>query len=150
MSERDIFANFDRVRREMDELFGDVLGRSGLVARGGAFAPAVDVSYRDDPPTAVVLVALPGIDPARVSIEVQGRRLVLAGERTAAPATGRIYQQLEIERGAFKRVVELGADVRGDEARAVYEDGMLRIELPLAPPQRPPSRTVSVELPGTE
>jgi HSP20 family protein len=150
MSERDIFANFDRVRREMDALFGDAFGRSGLVARGGAFAPAVDVSYRDDPPTAVVLAALPGVDSGQLSIEIQGRRLVLAGERTAAPAAGRIYQQLEIERGAFRRVIELGADVRGDEARAVYEDGMLRIELPLAPPQRAPSRNVPVELPGAE
>jgi HSP20 family molecular chaperone IbpA len=28
-------------------------------------------------------------------------------------------------------VIELGADVRGEEAKALYEDGMLRIELPL-------------------
>ena len=42
-----------------------------------------------------------------------------------------VYQQVEIERGPFRRVVELGADVRGQEAKAVYEDGMLRIELPL-------------------
>ena len=35
MPERDIFANFDRMRREMDELFGDVFERSGLaVIRG--------------------------------------------------------------------------------------------------------------------
>ena len=33
--ERDLFANFERMRREMDQLFGDVLDRSGL----GAAAP---------------------------------------------------------------------------------------------------------------
>ena len=27
MSERDLFANFERMRREMDELFGDVFDR---------------------------------------------------------------------------------------------------------------------------
>jgi len=27
--ERDLFANFDRMRREMDEIFGGVLERSG-------------------------------------------------------------------------------------------------------------------------
>ncbi|HTX07503.1 MAG TPA: Hsp20/alpha crystallin family protein, partial [Solirubrobacteraceae bacterium] len=42
-----------------------------------------------------------------------------------------VYQQVEIERGQFRRVVELGAEVRGQEAKALYEDGMLRIELPL-------------------
>ncbi len=150
MSERDIFANFDRVRREMDELFGDVFGRSGLVARGRGFSPPVDVYYRDDPPTAVVQAELAGIDPADLSIEVEGRRLILAGQRRPAPAEGRVYQQLEIEHGPFRRIVELGADVRGEEARAVYEDGLLRIELPLVPPTRPQSRTVPVELPDAE
>ena len=43
-----------------------------------------------------------------------------------------MYQQVEIERGQFQRVIELGADVRAQEAKAVYEDGMLRVELPLA------------------
>ena len=49
---------------------------------------------------------------------------------------------MEIERGQFRRVIELGADVRGDEARAMYEDGMLRIELPLIPD--PGSRPVPI------
>ena len=35
MSERDLFANFERMRREMDELFGDVFERSGLTRRRG-------------------------------------------------------------------------------------------------------------------
>ena len=40
-------------------------------------------------------------------------------------------ERIEIERGQFRRVIELGAEVRGEEAKAAYEDGMLRIELPL-------------------
>ena len=34
-------------------------------------------------------------------------------------------------------MVSLGADVDSEAARAAYEDGMLIVELPLAPPQRP-------------
>ena len=56
-SQRDLFANFERMRREMDELFGDVLERRrGL--RGRGFSPRVDVYYTDDPPRAVVKVDL--------------------------------------------------------------------------------------------
>jgi HSP20 family protein len=44
---------------------------------------------------------------------------------------GDVYQQVEIERGPFRRVIELAEDVEADAAKARYEDGMLRIELPL-------------------
>ena len=52
MTSSDLFANFERMRREIDELFGDVFERTGL--RGGGFSPSVDVYYVDDPPRAVV------------------------------------------------------------------------------------------------
>ena len=60
--ERDLFANFERMRREMDELFGDVFGTVGLTSRRTGFSPAVDVFYADDPPRAIVHAELAGID----------------------------------------------------------------------------------------
>jgi len=136
-SERDLFANFERMRREMDELFGDVFQRSAFAPRKRAgFTPAVDVSYADDPPRAIVTAELAGIDADRLGLEIQGRELVLSGERRATPPEGRVYQQVEIEHGPFRRVVQLGADVRAEEAKAVYEDGLLCVELPLAQPER--------------
>src|SRR5581483_2484957 len=132
MSDRDLFANFDRMRREMDELFGDVLERTGLTRRRAGFTPAVDVSYSADPPRAVVTAELAGVNPDRLDLEIQGRNLILSGRREPASLESDVYQQVEIERGYFRRVIELGAEVRAEEAKARYEDGMLRIELPLA------------------
>ena len=134
--ERDLFANFERMRREMDELFGDVFDRRVAPRRGG-FTPAVDVYYAGDPPRAVVRADLAGIDPDGIALEVRGRELILAGRREPEPGEDRVYQQLEIENGAFRRVVSLGADVDADRATAAYEDGMLIVELPLQPPKRP-------------
>jgi HSP20 family protein len=131
MPERDLFANFDRMRRDMDELFGDVMERSGLTRRRLGFVPAVDVAYAADPPRAIVTAELAGVDPDRLELEIQGRKLVLSGRRESSTVEGDVYQQVEIERGGFRRVIELGADVRADEAKARYEDGMLRVELPL-------------------
>jgi len=129
-SERDLFAGFERMRRDIDQLFGDLSERSGL--RGRGFMPGIDVLYLDDPPRAVVRADLAGVDPDRLALEIRGRRLVIAGERRTVEDGARLYQQLEIEQGVFKRVVELGADVVADEARAAYDDGMLRVEVPLA------------------
>ncbi len=130
-SERDLFANFERMRREMDELFGDVFGGPGLASRRTGFCPAVDVFYADGPPRAIVHAELAGIDPDDLGLEIRGRELTLTGHRRAADAEGRVYQQLEIESGPFRRTIQLGADVVADDARASYHDGILRVELPL-------------------
>jgi HSP20 family protein len=131
MPERDLFANFDRMRREMDELFGDVFERTGLARRRAGFSPAVDVSYASNPPRAIITAELPGVEIDDLELEIQGRKLILSGRRGPASLEGDVYQQVEIERGPFKRVVELGADIRADQAKARYQDGMLLIELPL-------------------
>jgi HSP20 family protein len=141
-SQRDLFANFERMRREIDELFGDVFERkAGL--RGGGFSPSVDVYYVDDPPRAVVKADLAGVDIQDVGLEIRGRQLLIAGERRPAEAAGRLYQQIEIEHGPFQRVVALGVDVDSDAAQASYEDGILTVELPVAQPK--PSRTVPIQ-----
>jgi HSP20 family protein len=142
--ERDLFANFERMRREMDELFGDVFDRGLAPRRRGGFLPAVDVYYVGNPPRAVVRADLAGIDPNQLELEIRGRELILGGRRL--PPGGdqeRLYQQLEIEHGPFRRVVALGADVDAERAKASYEDGMLVVELPLAQPAD--SRSVPIE-----
>jgi HSP20 family protein len=82
---------------------------------------------------------LAGIDPDQVQLEIRGRELVLSGHRDPHGSDDRVYQQLEIEHGPFRRVVALGADVDADAAAATYEDGILTVELPLVRPQQPRS-----------
>lgn len=147
--ERDLFANFERMRREMDELFGDAFERR-IHPRRGAFSPAVDVYYAGDPPRAVVQADLAGIDSSEIELEIRGRELILSGARRPPQAEGRVYQQLEIEHGPFRRVVALGAEVDADNAKAVYEDGMLVVTLLLKQPTG--ARTVPIQSrkPGSE
>jgi HSP20 family protein len=128
----------------MDELFGDVLERTSLTRRRLGFVPAVDVAYAADPPRAIVTAELAGVDMDTLELEIQGRKLLLSGRRDLPVVEGDVYQQVEIERGSFRRVVELGADVRADDAKARYEEGMLRVELPLLHSD-PTMRSVPIE-----
>lgn len=124
----------------MDELFGDMWERTGLAPRRATgFSPRVDVYYcnvgpgadHEAPPIAVVKADVAGVEMAEISLEISGRRLMISGERPVQETEGRVYEQLEIATGPFRRVVELGADVDAESARATYDDGILRIELPL-------------------
>jgi HSP20 family protein len=145
-SHRDPFADFARMRREMDELLGDFWDQAGYRApRQAAFVPRVDVYYcgEDAPEKAVVKVELPGTDVDAVHVEVRGRALIVSGERPVRDTEGRTYQQVELPSGPFKRVVELSVDVHADSAQATYEDGILRIELPVRKPQA--ARQVPIE-----
>ena len=144
MSQRDLFANFDRMRREMDELFGDAFERSGLSRRRAGHWPSVDVAYASDPPRAIVTAELAGVEADQIALQIEGRTLVVAGRRAVTTPEGEVYQQVEIERGAFRRAITLAADVRAEAATAQYQDGMLRVEVPLV--QQPPhSRAVPIK-----
>jgi HSP20 family protein len=131
--ERDLLVNFERMRREMDELFGNVWGGAGRFAGRPqpGFSPGVDVYYCGQPPRAIVKVDLAGVGLDSIGLEIAGRDLVITGERPIQETEGRVYQQVEIEAGPFRRVIELNADPVAEDAKATYEDGILRIELPL-------------------
>jgi HSP20 family protein len=105
-----------------------------VARRASGFSPNVDVYYCGDPQRAIVKVDLAGVELAEVGIEVSGRHLAIVGERHVQESEGRVYQQIEIPSGHFRRVVELQVEVDAERASATYEEGILRIELPLRDP----------------
>ena len=134
------------MRREVDQLFGDMAGGRRLAPRRGGFVPAVDVYYCGDPPQAVVTAELAGVDPESLELEVRGREVLISGERRAQEPENRLYQQLEIATGPFRRVVTLGADVRSEAAEATFDNGVLRVALPLVA-AGPRTRSVPIQSP---
>jgi len=120
------------MRREMDEMLSGSWGRAAYISRrASGFAPNVDVYYCGDPQRAVVKCDLAGIELSSVGIEISGRQLTVVGERAMQETEGRVYQQVEIPTGPFRHIVELQVDVDADQAKANYEDGILRVDLPL-------------------
>jgi HSP20 family protein len=121
MPQPDLFVNWSRTRY--------------VTRRSSGFSPNVDVYYCGEPQRAIVKVDLAGVELGQVGIEVSGRHLAISGERHVQEAEGRVYQQIEIPSGGFRRVVELQVEVDADRASATYEEGILRIELPLRDPE---------------
>src|SRR5919198_5340382 len=128
MPRRDI----DRLN-ELEELFADLwqVPRFAAGLRRG-HRPSIDVVRCEDPPEIRIVVEIAGADPDRIEIVLDGRRLLIAGERPRPRSEGAVWYRSEIEYGPFERRLELAEDVAVDGTRATYEHGLLRIVLPVA------------------
>jgi HSP20 family protein len=98
-----------------------------------AFTPAADV--RRDGETWKVALALPGISPDKVDIDIVGRTLRVRGERTAEEKTDPILS--EIPFGRFEREFTLPEEIDAKHVQATYRHGMLELVLPLAEGAKP-------------
>jgi len=139
MSPRDV----DKLQEEIEELFADLWQVPRFTGLRKGFRPNLDCFHTVDPHALTVVVELPGVAPESVRVVVGERVLVIAGERTRPKLPGRVYQQMEIEYGAFERQVRLVEDVDPERARARFEQGVLTIDLPVIP-QPPPAGRVAI------
>src|SRR5919206_5168442 len=127
-SRRDV----DRLRDQIEDLFTELWQVPRFAARGGAFRPQVACYRTEDPPALTVVVELPGVDPDEVQVVATPQALLVAGERRRPEGEGRLYQQMEIDYGPFRREVALAEDVDPAGGRASYERGLLKVVLPPA------------------
>ena len=135
--------DFEDAAQEIEQLFADlweVFPFSRSLRRG--YRPQVDVFRTEDPPTLIVQVELPGVDPDDVRLVATAQALLIAGERRRPKDCGH-YQQMEIDYGPFQRQITLSDDIDPENATATYERGILSVRLPVAP--RPtPRESVSI------
>lgn len=93
------------------------------------FLPAIDI-YQDAD-NVVAEVALPGMNPDDVEITIENDVLTLSGERKSENEVKREdYYCKEVRSGHFSRSIVLPMTVKGDETKAKYDKGILRITMP--------------------
>jgi HSP20 family protein len=141
MARRDI----DRLQGEIEELFADLWQVPRFSGLRSGFRPEADCFFTAEPPQLVVVVSLAGVDPASIEITVADRSLAISGTRPRPRVPGQVYQQAEIEYGAFERRITLDQPVDAAAASAAYEAGMLTVTLPVAARARR-RRTVAIRV----
>src|SRR5262245_38457206 len=113
--------SFARLQDELDRMLSTAFGTRGPT--GGVFPP---VNLFDRGEELLVKAELPGVDPAKVNVNVEGDMLSLRGERTlTAPDEEGAFHRRERSEGRFRRVVRLPARVATADIRAEYRDGVL-------------------------
>ena len=129
-SPNSLFSQFERLRRELD----DVIGVSGLPSSIRSVAPgtvpAVNVGHT---PTSVEIYAFaPGLDASKIDVTLDRGVLRISGERAPGIPTDKAEVQVytrERGTGSFTRAISLPDDVDPGQVNASYRDGVLQVSV---------------------
>ena len=135
------YTDLERMSRQMDRLTRAVLGRPGMQWLSARVFPAVNLT--EDKDKYYVRAELPGIKADALNIEVNGRNLTIAGERTI-PSEGENvrYHRKEREAGKFSRIIGLPGDIDAEQVNASMVNGMLTVTIAKSEASKP--RQISV------
>ncbi len=122
---RDVLAEVDRLQREMQQAF-DLSPTIRGFSRSGF--PAINVG--GTPQTIEIYAFAPGVDPAKLDVQLERGLLTISGERTTtvpqASAKTAVHINERFE-GSFRRVLTLPDDADPEAVQAKLTDGILHI-----------------------
>jgi HSP20 family protein len=84
-----------------------------------------------------ILLDLPGVRPDSIDLTVERNVLTVRAERTWQPEEGTEVLARERTQGTFTRQVLLGEALDTDDVDARYEDGVLRVTVPVREQAKP-------------
>jgi HSP20 family protein len=91
--------------------------------------PAVDVFEKEN--EVIVKAEIPGLSKDDVEVNLTNSTLTISGEKKKEEEVkDRNYYRCERSFGSFSRTIELPAEVKTEEAKASFKDGLLEIHLP--------------------
>jgi HSP20 family protein len=126
-----LFGEFDRLRRELDDVFAGFGFPAGIRSVAPGTFPAINIG---NTPTSVEIYAFaPGIDASKVDLTIDRGVLTLSGERPSTLPEGddkkaSVYTRERVS-GAFKRAISLPDDVDPTRVHATYRDGVLHVSV---------------------
>jgi HSP20 family protein len=123
----DPFAEFDR----MFELMGRGTGSGGSA---GTRAMAMDVYRRGD--EYVVEMDLPGVDPSSIDVNMERNMLTVEAEGKSEHEEADEVIVCERRHVQYRRQLYLGDNVDTDSVRADFENGVLRLRVPISTESR--------------
>lgn len=118
-----------RLRRDMDYLLG------GTSAPIRSSYPAINLWAGNE--GAIVTAEIPGVNPDELNIAVDGDMLTVGGNRQRDLPEGAKYHRRERAYGEFSRTIQLPFQADADNVSATYQRGILQIDLPRIPEEKP-------------
>lgn len=138
-----LFGQFERLRRELDDVFGVSGLPSSIRSVSPGTLPAVNLGTT--PASVEVYAFAPGLDASKIDVSLDRGVLRIAGERAVdMPANDPTVQVYARERGAgsFTRAISLPDDIDPTRVSASYRDGILQISIARSESAQPRRITV--------
>jgi len=124
----------ERLRREMDRVYGETPRRGGWSV--APEYPAMNIWTDEN--NAILTAELAGVKSEDIDISVENELLTLRGSRQPEePEEGMTYHRRERRCGSFSRTFRLPFQVDADAVEATLENGMLNVVLPRAEADKP-------------
>ena len=144
IARRDPFAGLVGIRRLVDRFFGDPFFGFHGYAAPTYHANPIPVDVTADEKQVVIRASLPGVKPEDVKVSIEDNRLAIDGQSQSdkESETDR-YVLRERYAGAFQRRLTLPQGLRGDDAEAHFENGVLTLTIPRVPAIEP--KTIEVK-----
>ena len=124
---RDMFAELDRLQRDMQQAF-DLSPTIRGIGRQGF--PSINVG--STPNSIEVFAFAPGLDPTGIEVKLERGLLTIAGKRQLALPSAEANSAVHINErfdGSFHRAMTLPDDADPDAVDATYRDGVLQISI---------------------
>jgi HSP20 family protein len=124
-----LFGEFERLRRELDDVFGVPGLPSSIRSVAPGAVPAINVGRT--PQSVEVYAFAPGLDPSKIDVTIERGVLRISGERPSGiPDDDKVHVYArERGTGSFMRAVSLPDDIDPQQVRASYRDGVLNVSI---------------------
>jgi HSP20 family protein len=133
----------DTLRERFDKLFTEL---ATWPTKTVTEPTTIPLDIKETEQELVITASMPGFKPEEISVEVTGDVLTIKAEtKEEREETEGIWHLQERRYGAYQRRFVLPVPVYSDEARAVYENGVLT--LTLAKSTQMPKRQIAVTTP---
>lgn len=124
-------------RREFDELFNRLLSETPWETERTMLSqrdvPQIEAWVDKEAKKYHMRIALPGIDPQNVQLNVQGDTLSISAERKESRESKEVnYLSRELSYGKLDRTLTLPEGVDTEKMSAEYNNGLLEIGAPMA------------------
>jgi HSP20 family protein len=123
----------------MDRLFSDFFGNPQLdVGETSSRTWYLPIDVLDHGNTYQIKAAVPGFAPEEVEITYSDGMLNIAAERKQESTSNQgSYLRRELTYGNYARTVQLPGDIKENEIKASFENGVLTIDVPKVPAAQP-------------